>query len=158
MTSIGAAMKEYVPSSTAHTGTIQTLKTWRDIGGMNDIKRVLRETLAWPAKYSHLFAQCGMKLQPGYIPHILINPLSVLLYGPPGCRNTLMASSVANECGLNLISVKGPEILNKYIGASEQAIRDIFDRASAAKPCVLFFDEFEAVAPKRFVSYLFVGD
>ncbi len=71
------------------------------------------------------------------------------MYGPPGCGKTLIASSVANECGMNLIIVKGPEVLNKYIGASEQAIRDIFDRAQAAKPCILFFDEFEAIAPRR---------
>jgi peroxin-1 len=72
-----------------------------------------------------------------------------LLYGYPGCGKTLLASAVAGECGLNFISVKGPEILNKYIGASEKSVRDLFDRASAAKPCVLFFDEFDSIAPKR---------
>jgi peroxin-1 len=89
----------------------------------------------------------------------------LLLYGYPGCGKTLLASAVAKECGLNFISVKGPEILNKYIGASEQSVsihanvsfpcsrkvkvRDLFDRASAARPCVLFFDEFDSIAPKR---------
>jgi peroxin-1 len=71
------------------------------------------------------------------------------LYGYPGCGKTLLASAVAGECGLNFISVKGPEILNKYIGASEKSVRDLFDRAQAAKPCVLFFDEFDSIAPKR---------
>ncbi|KAG6885000.1 hypothetical protein C0993_006651 [Termitomyces sp. T159_Od127] len=66
-----------------------------------------------------------------------------------GCGKTLLASAVAKECGLNFISVKGPEILNKYIGASEKSVRDLFERASAAKPCVLFFDEFDSIAPKR---------
>jgi hypothetical protein len=102
----------------------------------------------------------------------------LLLYGYPGCGKTLLASAVAKECGLNFISVKGPEILNKYIGASEKSVRlavflrsagltslrltfyirllvaqvrDLFDRATAAKPCVLFFDEFDSIAPKRFV-------
>jgi peroxin-1 len=72
-----------------------------------------------------------------------------LLYGYPGCGKTLLASAVAGECGLNFISVKGPEILNKYIGASEKSVRDLFERAEAARPCVLFFDEFDSIAPKR---------
>ena len=74
---------------------------------------------------------------------------SLLLYGFPGCGKTLLASAVAKECGLTFSSVKGPEILNKYIGASEKAVRDLFERASAAKPCVLFFDEFDSIAPRR---------
>lgn len=90
----------------------------------------------------------------------------LLLYGFPGCGKTLLASAVAKECGLNFISVKGPELLNKYIGASEQSVwkflvayikfllnipqvRELFERASSAKPCVLFFDEFDSIAPKR---------
>jgi peroxin-1 len=77
----------------------------------------------------------------------------LLLYGYPGCGKTLLASAVAKECGLNFISVKGPEILNKYIGASEKSVRDLFERASSAKPCVLFFDEFDSIAPKRSVNW-----
>jgi len=73
----------------------------------------------------------------------------LLLFGYPGCGKTLLASAVAKECGLNFIGIKGPEILNKYIGASEKTVRDIFERASSAKPCVLFFDEFDSIAPKR---------
>lgn len=79
---------------------------------------------------------------------------SLLLYGYPGCGKTLLASAVAKECGLNFISVKGPEILNKYIGASEKSVRDLFERAQAAKPCILFFDEFDSIAPKRCVCSL----
>lgn len=78
----------------------------------------------------------------------------LLLYGFPGCGKTLLASAVAKECGLNFISVKGPELLNKYIGASEKSVRDIFERATAAKPCVLFFDEFDSIAPKRYGGWL----
>ncbi len=73
----------------------------------------------------------------------------MLLYGPPGCGKTLLASAVARETGLNFISIKGPELLNKYIGASEMAVRDLFTRAYAARPCVLFFDEFDSIAPRR---------
>lgn len=79
---------------------------------------------------------------------------SLLLYGYPGCGKTLLASAVAKECGLNFISVKGPEILNKYIGASEKSVRDLFERAQAAKPCVLFFDEFDSIAPRRYFKML----
>ena len=77
-----------------------------------------------------------------------------MLYGYPGCGKTLLASAAAKECGLNFISIKGPELLNKYIGASEKSVRDIFERASAAKPCVLFFDEFDSIAPKRYETCL----
>lgn len=73
----------------------------------------------------------------------------ILLYGYPGCGKTLLASAIAGQCGLNFISIKGPEILNKYIGASEQSVRELFERAQAAKPCILFFDEFDSIAPKR---------
>lgn len=75
--------------------------------------------------------------------------LRLLLYGYPGCGKTMLASAVARECGLNFISIKGPELLNKYIGASEKSVRDLFERAQVARPCVLFFDEFDSIAPKR---------
>ncbi|KZV94281.1 AAA-domain-containing protein, partial [Exidia glandulosa HHB12029] len=111
---------------------------WGDIGGLKETRRVLRETLEWPTKYGPIFAGCPLRLRSG-----------LLLYGYPGCGKTLLASAVARECGLNFISVKGPELLNKYIGASEKSVRELFERASAAKPCVLFFDEFDSIAPKR---------
>lgn len=76
-------------------------------------------------------------------------PAGLLLYGPPGCGKTLIASAVAAECGLNFISVKGPEVLSKYIGASEQAIRDLFSRAASAAPCILFLDEIDSITPRR---------
>lgn len=111
---------------------------WADIGGLNETRKILLETLEWPTKYAAIFANCPLRLRSG-----------LLLYGFPGCGKTLLASAVARECGLNFISVKGPELLNKYIGASEKSVRDLFDRASSAKPCVLFFDEFDSIAPKR---------
>ena len=107
---------------------------------LDDVKHLLKETFEWPTKYGKLFEKCPLKLRRG-----------LLLYGPPGCGKTLIASAVAQECNLNFISVKGPELLNKYIGASEQAVRDLFEQAAAAKPCILFFDEFDSIAPRRFV-------
>ncbi|CAO1630448.1 unnamed protein product [Parajaminaea phylloscopi] len=112
--------------------------SWSSIGGLQETRRVLRETLEFPSRYAQIFASCPLRLRSG-----------LLLYGYPGCGKTMLASAVAKECGANFVSVKGPEILNKYIGASEKSVRDLFERASAAKPCVLFFDEFDSIAPKR---------
>lgn len=111
---------------------------WGDIGGLLEAKRVLLETLEWPTRYAPIFANCPLRLR-----------LGILLYGYPGCGKTLLASAVASQCGLNFILIKGPEILNKYIGASEQLVRELFERAQLAKPCILFFDEFDLIAPKR---------
>ncbi|KAJ2006665.1 Peroxisome biosynthesis protein pex1 [Coemansia thaxteri] len=111
---------------------------WSDIGGLRDARRLLRETLELPARYGAVFASSPLRLRSG-----------VLLYGFPGCGKTLLAAAAARECGLSLVATKGPELLSKYIGSSEQAVRDLFRRAAAAAPCVLFFDEFDAIAPRR---------
>ncbi|KIK98366.1 hypothetical protein PAXRUDRAFT_692364 [Paxillus rubicundulus Ve08.2h10] len=132
------AQVDFIPHSLRDVPLQKSTIEWADIGGLKHAKRVLQETLEWPTKYAPLFKQSPLRLRSG-----------LLLYGYPGCGKTLLASAVARECGLNFISVKGPELLNKYIGASEKSVRDIFDRASAAKPCVLFFDEFDSIAPKR---------
>ncbi|KJE94021.1 peroxisome biosynthesis protein [Capsaspora owczarzaki ATCC 30864] len=132
------AMRGFTPSRLRGLPLQTSATTWRDVGGLESVKALLTETLQWPAKYPELFAQCPLRLRSG-----------VLLYGPPGCAKTLLASAVAGECGLSFITVKGPELLNKYIGASEQATRDVFARAAAAKPCILFFDEFDSLAPRR---------
>ncbi|KAJ3562418.1 hypothetical protein NP233_g9586 [Leucocoprinus birnbaumii] len=132
------AQTDFVPLSLRDVKLQKSDIAWSDIGGLYETKQVLRETLEWPTKYAPIFAQSPLRLRSG-----------LLLYGYPGCGKTLLASAVAKECGLNFISVKGPEILNKYIGASEKSVRDLFERASAAKPCVLFFDEFDSIAPKR---------
>ncbi|KAJ2850671.1 Peroxisome biosynthesis protein pex1 [Coemansia brasiliensis] len=118
---------------------LQTSQTrWSDIGGLEDTRRQLRETLELPTKYAAIFATSPLRLRSG-----------VLLFGYPGCGKTLLASAIARECGLNFIATKGPELLSKYIGSSEQSVRDLFKRAVAASPCVLFFDEFESIAPRR---------
>uniref|UniRef100_A0A672U162 Peroxisomal ATPase PEX1 n=1 Tax=Strigops habroptila TaxID=2489341 RepID=A0A672U162_STRHB len=111
---------------------------WERIGGLKDVKQILKDTIMLPAKYPELFANLPIRQRSG-----------VLLYGAPGTGKTLLAGVVARESGMNFISIKGPELLSKYIGASEQAVRDIFDRAQAAKPCIVFFDEFDSVAPRR---------
>jgi len=132
------ALKGFTPASLRNV-TLQSSKTAFDsIGGLHETRKILLETLQYPVKYAPIFAQCPLRLRSG-----------LLLYGYPGCGKTLLASAVAGECGLNFISVKGPEILNKYIGASEKSVRDLFERAESAKPCVLFFDEFDSIAPKR---------
>ncbi|KAK3392976.1 P-loop containing nucleoside triphosphate hydrolase protein [Podospora didyma] len=132
------ALKGFTPASLRNVTLQSSTTTFASIGGLQETRTILLETLQYPTKYAPIFAQCPLRLRSG-----------LLLYGYPGCGKTLLASAVAGECGLNFISVKGPEILNKYIGASEKSVRDLFTRASAAKPCVLFFDEFDSIAPKR---------
>ncbi|KAL8964813.1 MAG: hypothetical protein Q9183_004203 [Haloplaca sp. 2 TL-2023] len=132
------ALKDFVPA-TLRNVPLQSSKTSFDsIGGLKQTRQTLLETLQYPTLYAPIFAQCSLRLRSG-----------ILLYGYPGCGKTLLASAIAGECGLNFISVKGPEILNKYIGASEKGVRDLFERAESARPCVLFFDEFDSIAPKR---------
>ena len=133
-----AALKGFTPASLRGVTLHSSTTTFASIGGLKETRQILLETLQYPTTYAPLFAKCPLRLRSG-----------LLLYGYPGCGKTLLASAVAGECGLNFISVKGPEILNKYIGASEKSVRDLFERAEAAKPCVLFFDEFDAIAPKR---------
>lgn len=112
--------------------------SWDDIGGLEDTKRELQEMVRYPIEHRGLFEKFGMQASRG-----------VLFYGPPGCGKTLMAKAIANECGANFISVKGPELLNAYFGGSEANVRDLFDKARAASPCILFFDEMDSLARAR---------
>ena len=97
---------------------------WSLIGGLNEIKKSLNESIIWPIKYEKLYKELGMKQSAG-----------VLLYGPSGCGKTILASALANESKLNFISIKGPELLSKYIGSSEQNVRELFRKAEKVKPC-----------------------
>lgn len=133
-----SALKGFTPASLRNVTLTSSTTTFSSIGGLHGTRQTLLETLQYPTKYAPIFAQCPLRLRSG-----------LLLYGYPGCGKTMLASAVAGECGLNFISVKGPEILNKYIGASEKSVRDLFERAQAARPCILFFDEFDSIAPKR---------
>lgn len=112
--------------------------TWEDIGSLGDIRDELKLAILAPVKYPQRLEQLGLQ-----------SPSGVLLCGPPGCGKTLLAKAVANEAGINFISVKGPELLNMYVGESERAVRQCFQRAKNSAPCVIFFDEFDALCPKR---------
>ncbi|POW00029.1 hypothetical protein PSHT_13278 [Puccinia striiformis] len=111
--------------------------SWDDIGGLAKVREEILETVQLPIQHPELFAN-GLKRRSG-----------LLLYGPPGTGKTLLAKAVATSCGLNFFSVKGPELLNMYIGESEANVRRVFERARGARPCVIFFDELDSVAPKR---------
>ncbi|KAI0373357.1 AAA-domain-containing protein [Pilatotrama ljubarskyi] len=111
--------------------------TWDDVGGLAHVKADILDTIQLPLEHPELFAD-GLKQRSG-----------VLLYGPPGTGKTLIAKAVATSCALNFFSVKGPELLNMYIGESEANVRRVFQRARDARPCVIFFDELDSVAPKR---------
>merc|ERR1712216_133931 len=112
--------------------------TWADIGGLERVKAELRETIQYPLEYPEKFEKFGMSPSKG-----------VLFHGPPGCGKTLMAKAVANECQANFISVKGPELLTMWFGESEANVRDVFEKARQAAPCVLFFDELDSIAQQR---------
>ncbi len=111
---------------------------WEDIGGLKDVKERLTEAVIWPLKYRELFEATRTK-----------SPKGILLYGPPGTGKTLLARAVASESGVNFISVRGAELLSKYVGESEKAVREVFKKAKQVAPCIVFFDEIDAVAPHR---------
>ncbi len=111
---------------------------WEDVGGLGDVKRRLVEAVEWPIKYPELFTQAGVK-----------PPKGLLLAGPPGVGKTLIAKAVANESGVNVISVKGPALMSKYVGESEQGVRELFHKARLASPCIIFLDEVDSIIPMR---------
>ncbi|KAJ3184018.1 spermatogenesis associated protein 5 [Gaertneriomyces sp. JEL0708] len=111
---------------------------WTDIGGQESTKQRLKEAVEWPLKHPEAFERFGIR-----------PPRGVLLYGPPGCSKTLMAKALATEGGLNFLAVKGPELFSKYVGDSERAVAQLFRKARAASPSIIFFDEIDALAPRR---------
>jgi len=114
---------------------------WDEIGGYDDVKDLIKLTIELPLKRPEVFAKKGLSI-----------PRGVLFYGPPGCSKTLMARALASESFFNFISIKGPEIFSKYVGDSEKAIRDIFMKAKANSPCIVFFDEIDSIGGKRTAS------
>jgi transitional endoplasmic reticulum ATPase len=112
--------------------------SWNDVGGLEDTQERLRETIQWPLEYPEVFETMDVEAAKG-----------VLLYGPPGTGKTLMAKAVANEAQSNFISIKGPELLNKYVGESEKGVREVFEKARANAPTVVFFDEIDSIAGER---------
>jgi len=135
------AFREMEPSTLREVLIERPDVRWDDIGGLEPAKQELREAVEWPLKYARLFNQAGAKA-----------PKGVLLYGPPGTGKTLLAKAVAAESESSFISVKGPEFLSKWVGESEKAVRETFRKAKVAAPCVIFFDEIDAVTPARGMS------
>ncbi|MCX8192027.1 MAG: AAA family ATPase, partial [Nitrososphaerales archaeon] len=111
---------------------------WSDIGDLENVKRELQEAVEWPLKYPELYGKLGYSI-----------PKGILLYGPSGTGKTLLAKAVATESEANFISVRGPELLSKWVGESERGVREVFRRARQAAPCIIFFDEIDSLAPIR---------
>lgn len=132
------ALREVEPSAMREVAVEIPNVAWEDVGGLEDIKRLLKEMIELPLQDPQCFKRLGIK--PGR---------GVLLYGPPGTGKTLLARAVANECKVNFINVKGPEIMSKWVGESEKAIRQIFKKAKQVAPAIVFLDEIDAIAPRR---------
>jgi len=132
------ALKNIEPSAMREVLVEVPKVKWEDIGGLENAKQELKEAVEWPLKYPELFRTTNIK-----------PPKGILLYGPPGTGKTLLAKAVANESNANFISVKGPELLSKWVGESEKHVRDMFRKARQVAPCIIFFDEIDSLAPRR---------
>merc|ERR1712241_577852 len=132
------AMGKSTPSAIRECVVEVPTVTWQDVGGLENVKRELQELVQYPVEHPEKFLKFGMMPSRG-----------ALFYGPPGCGKTLLAKAIANECQANFISIKGPELLTMWFGESEANVRDVFDKARSAAPCVLFFDELDSIAKSR---------
>merc|ERR1712159_828982 len=132
------AMEQGNPSALREMTVEVPNVSWADIGGLESVKRELREMVQYPVEHPEKFEKFGMSPSKG-----------VLFYGPPGCGKTLLAKAVANESQANFISIKGPELLTMWFGESEANVREVFEKARQAAPCVLFFDELDSIAKSR---------
>ncbi|KAL6055226.1 Ribosome biogenesis ATPase RIX7 [Balamuthia mandrillaris] len=133
-----AAIKKVQPSAKREGFATIPDVTWDDVGALEEMRTELRLSILEPIRRPLTYGRMGISSKTG-----------ILLYGPPGCGKTLLAKAMANEGGFNFISVKGPELLNKYVGESEKAVREVFSRGSASSPCIIFFDEVDALCPRR---------
>ncbi|MHA1713266.1 MAG: CDC48 family AAA ATPase [Candidatus Ranarchaeia archaeon] len=136
------ALREVQPSAMREVLVEIPNTQWSDIGGLDQVKQNLIEAVEWPLTQPKAFKRVGVE-----------PPRGILLYGPPGCGKTLLARAIANESDANFISIKGPEILSKWVGESEKAIREVFRKARMASPAIIFFDEIDAIAPRRGLGY-----
>jgi transitional endoplasmic reticulum ATPase len=132
------ALKDISPSAMREVQIQRPNVKWEDIGGLVEVKEELAEAIEWPLKHADLFIQADVHA-----------PKGLLLYGPPGTGKTMIAKAVATTSEANFISVKGPELLSKWVGESEKGVREVFRKARQAAPCIVFFDELDAVAPRR---------
>ena len=132
------ALKDVQPSAMREVLVQRPNVRWEDIGGLQSIKDELEEAIEWPLKHADLFAEADVK-----------PPKGILLYGPPGTGKTMIAKAVATTSEANFISIKGPELISKWVGESEKGVREVFRKARQAAPCVVFFDELDAIAPRR---------
>jgi transitional endoplasmic reticulum ATPase len=132
------ALREVEPSAMRDVFVEVPDVRWEDVGGLAQIKERLVEAVEWPLHYADLFTQAGIR-----------PPKGILLTGPPGCGKTLLAKAIASESKVNFISVKGPALLSKYVGDSEKGVREMFHKAKQAAPCIIFFDEIDALVPAR---------
>lgn len=138
MSDFRAALKQVQPSATREGFAVVPNVTWADVGALSEVREELLHNLLEPIAHPERFRSLGLEV-----------PAGVLFFGPPGCGKTLLAKAVANQSGANFISVKGPELLNMFVGESESRVRQVFSRARASAPCVIFFDELDALCPKR---------
>ena len=138
MADFHVALKRVQPSARREGFAVKPNVSWDDVGALEDIRSELEMSLVQPILQRELFEQVGIH-----------SPAGILLFGPPGCGKTLVAKAIANQAGANFISIKGPELLDKYVGESEKAVRQVFARAAAASPCIIFFDELDALCPRR---------
>ena len=136
------AYREITPTAIREVYIEVPTVRWEDIGGLEEVKKRLQEAVEWPLKNPDAFKRMGIK-----------PPKGILLYGPPGCGKTLLAKAVATESEANFISIRGPEIFSKWVGESERAIREVFRKARMASPSVVFFDEIDALIPRRGMGY-----
>ena len=132
------ALKEVEPSAIREVFVEVPDVKWEDVGGLDDIKEALKETVEWPLKYADLFKKADTK-----------PPKGIILYGKPGTGKTYLAKALASESGVNFITVKGPQILSRFIGESEKGVRELFRMAKQASPCILFLDEIDSLTPRR---------
>jgi transitional endoplasmic reticulum ATPase len=133
-----SALREVEPSAIREVFVEIPNVRWQDLGGLGDVKDRLVEAIEWPLKYPELFEEAGIR-----------PPKGILLVGPPGCGKTMLAKAIATESQTNFISVKGPSLLSKYVGESEKGVREIFRKARQTAPCIVFFDEIDAMIPTR---------
>lgn len=141
------ALTEIEPSAMREVFVEVPPVSWEDVGGMDEIKQRIKQAIMWPSEHREAFDRFNLQPTTG-----------IMIYGPPGTGKTLLAQAVANECGVNFISIKGPELFSRWVGDSEKRVRDLFKNARRAAPCIIFIDELDALAAARGMTHTDTGD